>query len=165
MAKKTGRRNSNFLEKYRLDDAYLRAPDRKTGRVGLIEGIGPGGENVLVKTWPRSVRQNDADLESIWRNEIRQLHRMAGHPVAHEVIARLADAGSDKSGFYLVIEPGARRPIATSLSQGRAGDWLNVPRQPTTESAPGATSSASRSRSKRYIPRVCCTATWTLGPS
>ncbi|WP_162236877.1 AAA domain-containing protein [Sphingomonas sp. Leaf208] len=143
MAKKSGRRNSNFLGKYRLDDAYLRAPDRKTGRVGLIEGTGPGGEHVLVKTWPRSARQNDADLESIWRNEIRQLHRMAGHPVAHEVIARLADAGSDQSGFYLVIEPGARRPIATSLDQGRAADWMNAPRQP-----------ANRVRTWRNLKRI-----------
>lgn len=130
MAKKTGRRKSDFLSKYRLDDAYLRAPDRKAGRVGLIEGIGQGGEAVLIKIWPRSERQNDADLEAIWRNEIRQLHRMAGHPVAHEVIARLVDAGSDAAGFYLVIEPGSRRPIAPSLTAHRAGHWMTAPRLP-----------------------------------
>lgn len=128
MAKRTGRRKSEFLANYRLDDAYLRAPDRKAGRVGLIEGIGQGGEAVLIKIWPRSERQNDADLEAIWRNEIRQLHRMAGHPVAHEVIARLADAGSDTAGFYLVIEPGSRRPIAPSLARSRAGHWMTAPR-------------------------------------
>ena len=128
MAKKTGRRKSEFLAKYRLDAASLRVPDRKTGRVGLIEGVGPGGEAVLIKIWPRSERQKDADLEAIWRNEIRQLHRMAGHPVAHEVIARLADAGSDTAGFYLVIEPGSRRPIALSLARPRAGHWMTAPR-------------------------------------
>lgn len=129
MAERLRRRKSAFLDKYRLDDAYLRPPDRATGRVGLTEGVGPDGEAVIVKKWPRSARQNDADLEAIWRNEIRQLHRMAGHPVAHDVIAKLVDAGVDAEGFYLVIEPGSRRPIAPSLDRPRGGEWLTAPRQ------------------------------------
>lgn len=128
MAERVRRRKSAFLDKYRLDGAYLRPPDRAMGRVGLIEGVGPDGEAVLVKIWPRSARQNDADLEAIWRNEIRQLHRMAGHPVAHDVIAKLADAGIDADGFYLVIEPGSRRPIAPSLDRQRGSAWLTAPR-------------------------------------
>lgn len=128
MAERVRRRKSAFLDKYRLDGAYLRPPDRATGRVGLIEGVGPDGEAVIVKKWPRTVRQNDADLEAIWRNEIRQLHRMAGHPVARDVIAKLVDAGVDADGFYLVIEPGSRRPIATLLNRPRGSGWLTVPR-------------------------------------
>jgi AAA domain len=129
VAERFRRRKSVFLDKYRLNDAYLRPPDRVTGRVGLTEGVGPDGEAIIIKKWPRSARQNDADLEAIWRNEIRQLHRMAGHPVAHDVIAKLVDAGVDTEGFYLVIEPGSRRPIATSLDRPRGGEWLTAPRQ------------------------------------
>jgi hypothetical protein len=128
MAERLRRRKSGFLEQYRLEDAYLRPPDRATGRVGLTEGVGPDGEAVIVKKWPRAARQNDADLEAIWRNEIRQLHRMAGHPVAHDVIAKLVDAGMDAEGFYLVIEPGSRRPIEPSLNRSRSSTWLTAPR-------------------------------------
>ena len=143
MAERSRRRKSAFLDKYRLDDAYLRAPDRATGRVGLTEGVGPDGEAVIVKKWPRSMRQKDTDLEAIWRNEIRQLHRMAGHPVAHDVIAKLVDAGVDTGGFYLVIEPGARRPIALSLDRPRGGEWLTAPRH-----------SANRVRIWRNLRRI-----------
>jgi hypothetical protein len=125
------RKTEGFLDAYRLDDVYLRRSDRATGRVGLIEGSGADGQPVLIKVWPRSSRQNDQDLEDIWRHEIRQLHRMAGHPAAQNMIARLGDAGLDSQGFYLVIEPGQRRPLSVILERAPAGHWLKQPRQPT----------------------------------
>ncbi|MFY8151812.1 MAG: hypothetical protein ACOVOI_06965, partial [Hyphomicrobiales bacterium] len=61
---------------------------------------------------------------------MRQLHRMAGHPDAHAVIAKLHDAGEDKDGFYLVIDPGQRRPLALILEGAPRGHRLRLPRSP-----------------------------------
>ncbi len=122
------RRRRGFLDRYRVDDGALRAPDRRTGRVGLYEGVGDEGQSVLIKIWPRSRRQDDRDIEAIWRHEIRQLHRMAGHPDAHAVIAKLHDAAEDKDGFYLVIDPGQRRPLAPILEHGARNHRLKLPR-------------------------------------
>lgn len=128
MSSRKGRRKRGFLESYRLDDAYLRRPDRQRGRVGLWEGTGLDGEAALIKEWPRKQRQDDSDLEEIWRHEIRQLHRMAGHPVAHDVIVRLRDAGFDDDGFYLVLDPGQRRPLEVIFERGVASHWLKQPK-------------------------------------
>lgn len=128
VADRTRRRRQGFLDRFRVDDAALRAPDRRTGRVGLYEGVGDEGQAVLIKAWPRSVRQDDRDIEAIWRHEIRQLHRMAGHPDAHSMIAKLHDAGEDKDGFYLVIDPGQRRPLAPILERAPRGHRLRLPR-------------------------------------
>ncbi len=130
MVERTRRRRQGFLDRYRVDDSALRLPDRRTGQVGLYEGIGDEGQSVLIKAWPRSAKQDDRDIEAIWRHEIRQLHRMAGHPDAHAVIARLHDAGEDKQGFYLVIDLGQRRPLAPILDRAPRGHRLRLPRLP-----------------------------------
>ena len=100
------RRKVGFLSDYKLQDAYLLKPDRKAGKPGLIEGFASNGEPVLVREWPRSSKGNDADLEHIWRHELRQLHRLAGYPGAAECIAHLYDAGEDQKGFYVIVAPG-----------------------------------------------------------
>ena len=33
---------------------------------GILEGLAPDGEPVLVKTWPRNPKQNDDDLAEMW---------------------------------------------------------------------------------------------------
>lgn len=130
MVNRSRRRRQGFLDRFRVEDGALRAPDRRSGRVGLYEGVGDEGQTVLIKIWPRSQRQDDRDIEAIWRHEIRQLHRMAGHPDAHAVIAKLHDAGEDKDGFYLVIDPGQRRPLAPILEHGPRNHRLKLPRSP-----------------------------------
>jgi DNA polymerase III delta prime subunit len=121
-------RRSGFLEDYRLDGAYLVKPDRASGRPGIIEGTGPDGEGVLIKTWPRNPSQNDEDLAEIWRHELRQLHRLYGYPGSADLIAPLKATGADASGFYLILDPGSRRPLATLMQRASANHWLKQPR-------------------------------------
>lgn len=130
MADRSRRRRQGFLDRFRVDDGALRPPDRRTGQVGLYDGVSDEGQAVLIKVWPRSARQDDRDIKAIWRHEMRQLHRMAGHPDAHAVIAKLHDAGEDKDGFYLVIDLGQRRPLATILERAPRGHRLKLPRSP-----------------------------------
>lgn len=144
MAARTKRRRG-FLDGYKLDETYLRRPDRAVGRVGLLEGVGADGEAVLVKVWPRSPKQDDADLEAIWRHELRQLHRLAGHPSAFGIVAGLREAGVDASGFYLVLDSGRRRPLATIIDGANAGQWLRQPRL-----------NINRLRLWRNLRRVAC---------
>lgn len=130
MSSKGKRRRQGFLETYRLDDAYMLRPDRRAGRPGIYGGFNPDGDAILVKVWPRSGRADDSDLEEIWRHEVRQLHRLAGYPGALDHIAHLRQAGTDPQGFYLVLDPGQRRPLETVLAGARPGHWLRQPRQP-----------------------------------
>ncbi|MGK9055253.1 AAA domain-containing protein [Neorhizobium petrolearium] len=122
-------RNIGFLDGYRLADTYLLKPDKATGRPGIIEGTDPDGEPVLVKNWPRNVKQPDDDLEEIWRHELRQLHRLYGYPGASDLIAPLRATGLDDRGFYIVLEPGIRRPLEMLLRHASANNWLKQPRQ------------------------------------
>lgn len=128
MSKPRTSRRRGFLEEYRLDDTYLLRPDRATGRPAIFEGLAPNGEPVLVRTWPRNPRQNDEDLAEIWRHELRQLHRLYGYPGAADLIAPLRATGSDERGFYLVLDTGNRRPLATILQYAPANYWLKQPR-------------------------------------
>lgn len=122
------RRKVGFLSDYKLQDAYLLKPDRKTGRPGFIEGFASNGEPVLVREWPRGSKDNDADLEHIWRHELRQLHRLAGYPGAADCIAHLYDAGEDQKGFYVVVAPGQRQPLQALLDRANSSHWLRQAR-------------------------------------
>lgn len=122
------RRKVGFLSDYKLQDAYLLKPDRKAGRPGLIDGFAPNGEPVLVREWLRGTKDNDADLEHIWRHELRQLHRLAGYPGAADCIAHLYDAGEDPKGFYVVVAPGQRQPLQVLLDRSNSSDWLKQAR-------------------------------------
>ncbi len=128
MSTARSRRRRGFLEDYRLHESYLIKPDKANGRPGIIEGLALDGEPVLVKNWPRNPKQNDEDLAEIWRHEVRELHRLYGYPGVADLIAPLKATGSDDHGFYLVLDPGSRRPLATLLSQVRANNWLRQPR-------------------------------------
>ncbi|HYE28327.1 MAG TPA: AAA domain-containing protein [Allosphingosinicella sp.] len=90
----------------------------------------------LIKIWPRAAGVDDTDLQQIWHNEMRQLHRLGGYPGAAETIAPLADAGLDAKGFYLVLDPGQRGPLQTILerSSGGSAAWLRNPRSPGARS-------------------------------
>ena len=112
------------MSRYRLG-TYLIRPDRKGGRPGIRPGVDQEGNPVLVKVWPKAGSQASAELREIWRNEVRQLHRVGGYPGASENIATLQRADEDESGFYLVLEPGQRRPLATVLENNSSDDWLS----------------------------------------
>lgn len=127
MASKT-RKGKGFLDVYRLDERALIGADKATGRPSVFEGSSPDGEAVLVKTWPRSARGDDRDVEEIWSHELRQLHRLAGYPGAGDLLPDLIDAGADSKGYHLVLAPGQRRPLASLLSRGFQGHWLKQPR-------------------------------------
>ncbi len=129
MVTRRSKGTQGFLKDYKLSDQYLLPPDPSTGRPGLLEGV-VDGINVLIKLWPRKRKQNDEDLAEIWRHELRQLHRLAGYPGAGDRIATLYSSGQDADGFYLVLDPGQRRPIETLLRTAPATHWLKSPRVP-----------------------------------
>ena len=130
MARRSRRRRGTFLNRYRLDGSYLLRPDRKKGRPGIRSGFDEDGHPILIKVWPRTAETTDLDLREIWYHEVRQLHRLGGYPKAADTIAILQDAGEDESGFYLVLEPGQRRPLASILTHTSSGNWLNNQRLP-----------------------------------
>ena len=129
-----GKRRSSkasFLAAYKQKDdtQFFRPPDDASGRPGMFATTNVDGDPVLIKTWPLSGRKDREVLEEIWRNEIRQLHRVAGYPGADDYIAALVDAGSDSAGFHLVLSPGQRQPLTLALRHSPAGHWLRSPRQ------------------------------------
>ena len=130
MARKQRRRRGPFLDSYRLDDAYLLRPDKKHGVPGILSGSDANGHPILVKVWPKSDGIDDPELREIWHSEVRQLHRLAGYPKAADMIVNLQHAGEDEFGFYLVLGPGQRRPLATILEHAHSGHWLKNQRTP-----------------------------------
>ncbi|MCI3133131.1 DEAD/DEAH box helicase [Phenylobacterium aquaticum] len=130
MARSVKKSRDGFLEAFRLDDAYLLRPDRKSGRPGLLTGFDDEGDPVLIKLWQRQAGVDDRDLQEVWHHEVRQLHRLGGYPGAAEAIAPLHQAAMDKAGFYLVLKPGQRRPLHSVLQRLSAGHWLSNPRAP-----------------------------------
>lgn len=144
MKNKSRRRRGEFLEHYRVDDAYLLKPDRKRGRPGILSGVDENGSPVLIKFWPKVAKENDAELREIWHHEVRQLHRLGGYPGASDTIVTLQQAGVDETGFYLVLDPGQRRPLDTILTRHPHGHWLLNQRSPS-----------NRAKLWRNLLRVC----------
>lgn len=126
------RRRGSFLERFKLDEAYLVRPDRKLGRPGILIGTDVEENRVLVKVWPKTPGAPDDDLREIWHHELRQLHRLGGYPGAAETVASLSQAETDESGFYLVLNLGQRRPLAALLKAGPNGKSLANPRLAST---------------------------------
>lgn len=105
----------------------LRA-DRSKGVPSLRAGADRTGHPVLIKTWGRE--NSDEVIREIWRNEIRQLHRLAGYPGVADYIVELQGTGEDEAGFHLVLSPGQRRPLATLLQNDDSDVWLAKARAP-----------------------------------
>jgi hypothetical protein len=125
MATRRSRRKTNFLDRYNLDDRFLQRPDPKIGRAGMIGGTDlETGQRVVIKEWRRDPNLLDEELREIWRQEIRQLHRLAGYPGAREHIVMLHDSAESADGFYLVLSPGQRLPLQTLLHSARDQHWL-----------------------------------------
>jgi len=116
-----------FLQQFRMERKYLLRPDRAKGIPGLRNGLDPSGQSVLVKVWPRDSNADDTDLRDIWRNEIRQLHRLAALPGVGDHISDLASTGEDAIGFYLVLRTGQRVPLESLLQQDKVEPWIAFP--------------------------------------
>jgi hypothetical protein len=127
--RRSRRSKSGFLDTFQdVDQQFHLAPDVESGRAGILSASNSSGNPVLIKMWPRSRQARDADLEEIWRHELRQLHRLAGYPGAHDLIAHLIQSHVDNQGFYVVLDPGQRRPLEIARKHGAAGHWLKQPR-------------------------------------
>ena len=159
------RRRGGFLKDYRLEETYLLRPDRASGRPGISEGVAPDGEPVLVKNWPRTPKQPDDDLAEIWYHELRQLHRLYGYPGVADLIAPLKATGSDERGFYLVLDPGSRRPLAVILEHGPLNHWLKQPRMARNRIRVWANLKRVADALRSFTDKGCFIAIWIHGPS
>ncbi len=120
---------SSFLQQFQLERRFLVQADKRQGSAALKGGLDFDDVPVLVKIWPRVPGNDDSDLREIWRNEIRQLHRLAGHPSASDYIVELRTAHEDDLGFYLVLNPGERRPLDKFFGESDANGRREVPRE------------------------------------
>lgn len=119
------KRGTGYLAAFQLAKKQLQAADRNRGTPSLRTGEDRFGTPVLIKTWPRSPDVDDGDLREIWRNETRQLHRIAGNRGVGDYIAQLLDAAVDDSGFYLVINAGQRVPLGMIVDRNEVLQYAN----------------------------------------
>ncbi|HEP6427407.1 TPA: hypothetical protein VDB83_001690 [Burkholderia cenocepacia] len=111
------------------DNDVLQVGDAKTGRANVRSGTDiQTGARIIIKQWVRNSASFDPVIQEIWRQEIRQIHRLMGYPGAKDFIAPLVDSGFDEGGFYLVLGPGQRLPLPVILDQVARNHWLNQPR-------------------------------------
>lgn len=119
------KQNNTFLSRFRLDDRVLQRGDIRTGKASVIGGFDPEtGSRVVIKHWRRTQNVLDTDLQDIWHQELRQLHRLQGYPGAKEQIVSLLESGEDSNGFYLALLTGQRLPLANVLDSEPDQHWL-----------------------------------------
>ncbi|WP_233342952.1 AAA domain-containing protein [Burkholderia cepacia] len=82
------------------------------------------GLPVILKYWKRTPEIKDDEVREIWRQEIRQLHRLAGYPGAREYIVSLLDSSEEPDGFYLALSPGQRVPVGALLKTASDHHYL-----------------------------------------
>jgi hypothetical protein len=119
------KRGTGYLAAFQLAKKQLQAADRNRGTPSLRTGEDQFGTPVLIKTWPRVPDVDDSDLREIWRNETRQLHRLAGNRGVGDYIAQLLDAAVDDGGFYLVINAGQRVPLGIVVERNDGLQYAN----------------------------------------
>lgn len=119
------RARSAFLSQFRLDRRALILADPARGVPALRAGIDKDGYSVLIKTWPREKAVDDSDLREIWRNEMRQMYRLAGYRGVSDYIVELRTSTFDDEGYHLVLNAGQRRPLELHLSENDLPPRLN----------------------------------------
>ncbi|MDH1510862.1 AAA domain-containing protein [Pseudomonas mosselii] len=107
--KKTAK--SSALSGYTLEKKYLCTFNKSTGSPSQRNAVDEHGSNVLIKTWPRNPNIDDKDIYEVWKNETRQLYRLAGFPGISNYIAELKTALIDETGYHLVIKTEQRQPL------------------------------------------------------
>lgn len=105
------RGETHFLSLFTLERRTLALADPMRGVPAIRAGKDADGNPVLIKTWPRDKRIDDTDVRELWRNELRHLHRLAGHRGASDYIVELSNSAIDEEGYHLVLNPGRRRPL------------------------------------------------------
>ncbi|MHB8698689.1 MAG: AAA domain-containing protein [Sulfuricaulis sp.] len=111
------RAETHFLTQFTLERRTLARADPARGIPAIRAGVDSNGHSVLIKTWPRNKHVDDADLREIWRNELRHLHRLAGHRGVSDYIVELRASAVDNEGYHLVLSPGQRRPLELHLGE------------------------------------------------
>lgn len=131
------KKKSPFLKSYFLNTGFIQKADKRKGIPKIKDGTDIDGNYVIIKIWDRDKGSDDSDLREIWRNELRQLHRLAGYPGASEYISELKETFEDESAFYIVISPGQKTFLATHINktkssipseQDRIIFWANIKR-------------------------------------
>lgn len=121
-------KSASFLRGYKPSQDDLVRGDSKRGKPSLYRARDPDGLPVLVKAWSREDGGSDADLKDIWRSEIRQLQRLAAVPKAGDLFVPMISAGSDRDGFYIVLDPGNGDPLETFRRATTKPPILTAPR-------------------------------------
>lgn len=130
MTTRPPRLGSTFATRFRIDDRVLHKGDTRTGKPSVIGGSDRDtGERVVIKQWRRNPSVPDFDIRAIWRQEMRQMHRVLGYPGAKDRIVPLLDSGEESEGFYLVLRPGQRLPLDNVLQEVSETHWLRQPKQ------------------------------------
>ena len=119
-----------FLKAYRPSPDNLVQGNPAGGKPSLFRARDPDGLPVIVKAWLRQGAEANADLKDIWRSEIRQLQRLAAVPKAGDLFVPMVTAGSDKEGFYIVLDPGRGDPLETFRGAAAKPPILAAPRLP-----------------------------------
>lgn len=120
---------SEFRARFKLETTLLQRGDAKRGRASMASGVElSSGRDVILKQWRRTSGITDSELREIWRQEIRQLHRLAGFPGAREYIVGLIDSSEESDGFYLVLSPQQRLPLAYIRAQLSSTHYLSNPK-------------------------------------
>ncbi|QPI73342.1 DEAD/DEAH box helicase [Sphingobium sp. Cam5-1] len=118
----------NTLLDYDLGPVLRRA-DLRVGRPSIRAATRrSNGLPVIVKSWPRREGMDDRELEEVWRNEIRQLHRLVSYPGATDRLAVLQNSAEVEDGFHLLLSNDHRLPLQRWLDDPRGGDWYRSPR-------------------------------------
>lgn len=119
----------DFKARFQLDSTQLQRGDPKRGRASIRRGVEKTtGQSVILKHWAKSPSVADAELREIWRQEMRQLQRLAGFPGAREYIVGLLDSVEESDGYYLALSPGQRAPLGALRKDLAANHYLNQPR-------------------------------------
>lgn len=88
------------------------------------------GLPVIIKQWTRRAGIDDRELAEIWRDEIRQLYRLASFPGARDRLAMLVEPIEDPAAYTLVLASEQRVPLATLIDDELSSRWFNQSRTP-----------------------------------
>lgn len=76
------------------------------------------------------IRASSSSRFTIWRHEVRQLHRLASYPRARDRLATLVESVEADDAFHLLLRNDQRLPLQLRLDEQRPGDWFRAPRTP-----------------------------------
>lgn len=109
---------------FKLPEDYLRGPQNHALRPALIEGVErKSGQDRLLKYWPKSGTEADAELREIWRHERLQVDRVMSYPGADELFAGVVAMIETSDTFCIVHEPGPM-PLAGKLRTAPRRFWM-----------------------------------------